>query len=288
MGKSNDTNSFFFGYNQNTTAPYWWVARYGYASTSALTVNAIGVGIGTLAQVPLHVNTQTLSFTFPSGYYAWLYGYTTGQSIGGPFTASVAICAYFQGGRIVVGGEVDTLSDKRKKTDIKTLESSLDDIRKVRVVTYKMIDDGSHEYGVIAQELDEIYPNMVKKNGVEFLPTLNCFATIIQVTDDLVGITFDNFTEITTEDKIRLVFDNNTKQDLKVERVTSSGVYFKKWEDFDETRKIYVYGKEHSDVQTVTKNALFMANIRATQELAEKVDTLQARLDALEKLLMKE
>jgi hypothetical protein len=188
----------------------------------------------------------------------------------------------------VVGGEVDTLSDRRKKTDIKTLDSALDDIRKVRITTYKMIDDGAQEYGVISQELDDIYPLMVKKNGVEFLQTSNCFAEIIQVTDDLVGITFDNFTELTVEDKLRIVLENNTKQDLKIERVTTSGIYFKKWENFDDSQKIYVYGKEHNDVQTVTKNSLFMANIRATQELAEKVDRLQARLDALEKLLMKE
>jgi hypothetical protein len=257
--------------------------------------NKLGfVGIGTTApEAPLHVVAQTLSFYFPSSYTAFYYnGYVP---ISGPFTAAVAICAYFNGGRIVVGGEMDSLSDRRKKTDIKTLESALDDIRKVRITTYKMIDDGSQEYGVIAQELSETYPLMVKKNGVEFLPTSDCPAMIIQVTDELVGITFDNFADITVDDKVRIVLDNNTKQELKVERVTTSGVYFKKWDKFDESQKIYVYGKEHRDVQTVTKNALFMANIRATQELAEKVDKLEAenkllhaRLEALEKLLMKE
>jgi hypothetical protein len=253
------------------------------------------VGIGTTApQAPLHVVTQNISFYFPGTYAYFTIGPSSGN-IGGPFTATVQICAYFSGGRIVVGGEMDSLSDRRKKTDIKTLESALDDIRKVRIATYKMIDDGSQEYGVIAQEIDEIYPLMVKKNGVEFLPTSNCFAKIIQVTDELVGITFDNFTDITVDDKVRIVLENNTKQELKVERVTTSGIYFKKWENFDESQKIYVYGKEHRDVQTVTKNALFMANIRATQELAEKVDRLEAenkilhaRLEALEKLLMKE
>jgi hypothetical protein len=269
--------------------------RNGTDTSPQMTITSAGrVGIGTTApEAPLHVTNQNLSFYFPSGYYAFYNGGYTG--IGGPFTATVQICAYFSGGRIVVGGEMDALSDRRKKTDIKTLESALDDIRKVRIATYKMIDDGSQEYGVIAQELDEVYPLMVKKNGVEFLPTSDCPAMIIQVTDELVGITFDTFTDITVDDKVRIVLENNTKQELKVERVTTSGIYFKKWENFDETQKIYVYGKEHRDVQTVTKNALFMVNIRATQELAEKVDRLEAenkilhaRLEALEKLLMKE
>jgi hypothetical protein len=187
---------------------------------------------------------------------------------------------------------MDSLSDRRKKTDIKTLDSALDDIRKVRIATYKMIDDGSQEYGVIAQELEDIYPLMVKKNGVEFLPTTNCFAKIIEVTDDLIGITFDKFEYITEEDNIRLILETNTKYDLKVEKVTSYGIYFKKWENFQEKDGIFVYGKEHKDVQTVTKNALFMANIRATQELADKLEAenklLHARLEALEKLLIKE
>jgi hypothetical protein len=268
----------------------------GSAEVETMTILPSGrVGIGTTApEAPLHVVTQNISFYFPGTYAYFTIGPSSG-SVGGPFTATVQICAYFSGGRIVVGGEMDALSDRRKKFDIKTLESALDDIRKVRITTYKMIDDGSQEYGVIAQELSEIYPLMVKKNGVEFLPTSDCPARIIQVTDELVGITFDNFTDITVDDKVRIVLENNTKQELKVERVTTSGIYFKKWDKFDETQKIYVYGKEHRDVQTVTKNALFMANIRATQELAEKVDKLEAenkllhaRLEALEKLLMKE
>jgi hypothetical protein len=287
MGAENKDITFRTGCTYN--------GDYTSTGTERMRITQSGrVGIGTTApEAPLHVVQQTLSFYFPNSYTAFYYGGYT--NIGGPFTAAVAICAYFSGGRIVVGGEMDALSDRRKKTDIKTLESALDDIRKVRITTYKMIDDGSQEYGVISQELSEIYPLMVKKNGVEFLPTSDCPARIIQVTDELVGITFDKFTDITVDDKVRIVLENNTKQELKVERVTVSGIYFKKWDKFDESQKIYVYGKEHRDVQTVTKNALFMANIRATQELAEKVDRLEAqnkllhaRLEALEKLLMKE
>ena len=158
-----------------------------------------------------------------------------------------------------------------------------------------MIDNGSYEYGVISQEISEIFPSMVKKDGIDFLPTLNCFATVIQITDNMVGIAFDNFTDIIDGDKVRIVLDNNTSHDIEVEYVTNLGVYFKKWKNFDKSQNIYVYGKEYKDVQVVTKNSLFMVNIKATQELADRVDKLEAdnkmlhaRIEALEKNLLKE
>jgi hypothetical protein len=285
--------------NQNWTTGANMIFLVRSADTSSverMRITGTGrVGIGTTApEAPLHVVQQTLTFYFPSGYMAFYSGGNT--FINGPFSApNTPICAYFSGGRIVVGGEMDSLSDRRKKTNIKDLALALDDIRKVRITTYTMIDDGSQEYGVIAQELEEVYPLMVKNNSIEYLPTSNCFAKILETTDDLVGLTFDNFASLTQDDNVRIILESNTKHDLKVERVSSSCIYFKKWDNFDESCGIYVYGKEHRDVKTVTKNALFMANIRATQELADKIDKLEvenkslhARLEALEKLLMKE
>lgn len=62
------------------------------------------------------------------------------------------------------GGFFDT-SDARVKTNVKELDASKAD--KVRLVEFDRTDIEHHGYGVIAQELEEIYPEMVNtdKNG---------------------------------------------------------------------------------------------------------------------------
>jgi prepilin-type N-terminal cleavage/methylation domain-containing protein len=64
--------------------------------------------------------------------------------------------------------EIDFQSDKRLKheiTDIKTLS----EIRKIRPVHYKWKKTGTTAYGVIAQELALIYPDLVHKRSDDFL-----------------------------------------------------------------------------------------------------------------------
>lgn len=62
-------------------------------------------------------------------------------------------------------------SDIRFKKDINNINSSLDKIQELRPVTYKLKDMGSDEinYGLIAQELKEIYPDMVHEGPDGYL-----------------------------------------------------------------------------------------------------------------------
>lgn len=59
------------------------------------------------------------------------------------------------------GGFFDT-SDARVKTNVKELDASKAD--KVRLVEFDRTDIEHHGYGVIAQELEEVYPEMVSTN----------------------------------------------------------------------------------------------------------------------------
>jgi hypothetical protein len=67
VGKSNDTNSYFFGYNHNSGTPYWWCAKYGVASNGGLTVRSGSVGVGTVAN----------SYNFEVNGTAKIYGWAT-------------------------------------------------------------------------------------------------------------------------------------------------------------------------------------------------------------------
>jgi hypothetical protein len=64
-----------------------------------------------------------------------------------------------------VDGDVVAYSDRRTKENIKTIENSLDKVLSLRGVSYNRIDesDKAPKIGVIAQEVQEILPEVVFK-----------------------------------------------------------------------------------------------------------------------------
>lgn len=76
--------------------------------------------------------------------------------------------AWYPNGNMHISGTFYQASDERFKEDIHALKTSasspLDDIKKLRGVTYKWQDkekDKSRQIGLIAQELEAVYPEMV-------------------------------------------------------------------------------------------------------------------------------
>ena len=78
------------------------------------------------------------------------------MQIAGTFEAS---------GTITAGGDITAYSDKRLKTNIKTIENALDKTLKMRGVSYNRTDsdDKSDKVGVIAQEVLNVLPEVVKE-----------------------------------------------------------------------------------------------------------------------------
>ena len=69
-----------------------------------------------------------------------------------------------QSGNFTAGGNVTAYSDRRLKTDIHTINDALGICGKLRGVSYKWIKDGKPSIGVIAQEVEEILPEVVLTN----------------------------------------------------------------------------------------------------------------------------
>ena len=61
-------------------------------------------------------------------------------------------------------GNVTAYSDKRLKTDVHTINDALSICGKLRGVSYKWIRDGKPSIGVIAQEIEEVIPEVVLTN----------------------------------------------------------------------------------------------------------------------------
>ena len=106
------------------------------------------------------------------GPASWIYMYSgTGISI-----ASGALMV------IQEGSYIDFVSDRRFKTEIKPLNNLTDDLRKLNPVTYKWKTSGLPAYGFIAQELQKVFPDLVRKNGPDGSMTVD----YIQLTPILI------------------------------------------------------------------------------------------------------
>lgn len=65
-------------------------------------------------------------------------------------------------GQLIAGGNVVAYSDKRIKSDIKTIEDAVGLCSMLRGTYYHNDLKGQYEYGLIAQELEEVMPEMVE------------------------------------------------------------------------------------------------------------------------------
>ena len=62
----------------------------------------------------------------------------------------------------IVAFSSTTASDSRLKTDISTINDALGTVGKLRGVSYKWLRNGQQDIGVIAQEVEEVVPEVVK------------------------------------------------------------------------------------------------------------------------------
>ena len=62
---------------------------------------------------------------------------------------------------IVAVGDITAFSDRRLKTDIEPILEPLEKVDALNGVTYKRIDTGEYQTGLIAQEVQAVMPNAV-------------------------------------------------------------------------------------------------------------------------------
>ena len=84
-------------------------------------------------------------------------------------------------GNLTVTGTVTTSSDEALKTNIETLNNSLNKVLQLRGVRYDRIDNNETQIGLIAQEIEKIIPEVVYEvNGVKSVSYGNIVALLIE------------------------------------------------------------------------------------------------------------
>ena len=77
-------------------------------------------------------------------------------------------------------------SDINQKTDITQIDNAIDTISSMRGVGFKWKDNGKKSYGVIAQELENILPELVEESdGIKSVNYLGIIAFLIQAVKEL-------------------------------------------------------------------------------------------------------
>lgn len=145
-------------------------------ATGALQVNG-GVGVGgSLYAGNIFSNGVQLTAgssmsitddtTTASDYYP-LYATATSGTLSGVRTSSTKFIFNPSTGQLTVI-DINTTSDEKLKGNIQTISNPVNLIKQLRGVEFNWIENGKKSYGVIAQELEKILPELIGTDGRDF------------------------------------------------------------------------------------------------------------------------
>ena len=187
-------------------------------------------------------------------------------------------------------------SDKRIKTNIQNAKSYsvLEKILQMPLMTYDYIDkhteDKYNVYGLIAQDVKKILPEAIKLS-YNYIPSIYKTSSNIKLTQDNMNVIIDiiiyNTSDIQVGRNIKLVIENIGEYNTKIVSFTSNELIVPKWNNFNITNKVFVYGPEVDDFHTLDKPYLGILCIGGIQELNKQNNELKARIEKLEQLLTK-
>jgi hypothetical protein len=146
----------------------------------------------------------------------------------GEFTSSVTASAFYYS------------SDKELKMDVKKINSALEDIKKLEGIEFKWKENGEKSYGLIAQDVEKIYPELVGTREV-FNETTNETKTYKTVQyGNLVAPLIESVKELDEKDsdlelEIRNLEEEVMGQEKRIEELER---------ELDELKKLVLNGQE--------------------------------------------
>lgn len=140
--------------------------------TNIYATNSVGAFLSTGGTITGNVSilngTSQMNLALGSSG-AYIYGNPTTYGI---YSAQGTMQFAVATGNFTVSGNVTAYSDARVKDEISTLKNALNKVMQMRGVSYRRMDNGEKNIGVIAQEVVDVVPELVKPVGDENDPTL--------------------------------------------------------------------------------------------------------------------
>ncbi|MCC6399727.1 MAG: beta-propeller fold lactonase family protein, partial [Flavobacteriales bacterium] len=278
------------GLTQNGSAagntPYWngtqWVAN-----SSNIFNNGGNVGIGTTNPIaPLHVvpNGSNSYSSLPITFFNY------GSVLQNINWVPVTMAGYFQGNLMVTQAVMTTngaltVSDRRLKKIVgrTDTEEDLAVLDRIQVTDYTFIDSitqgNSVQKKVIAQELEEVYPNAIRYNQ-DHIPDIYSLSSAVRSAEGKLVVTLAKPHGLVQGDQLKWIEENGTEHFDSVSCVIDAHTF--ELPSAEPRSRIFVWGRKVNDLRTVDYDAVTMLNVSATQALHKLVRALQERNEALE------
>jgi hypothetical protein len=107
------------------------------------------------------------------------------RDISGDFTAGTITVTNLTASQTIQAQDFNSTSDNRVKENIKTVENSLEIVKSLRGVSFDWKETGKSSYGVIAQELQEVLPELVKNGEVKSVNYNGLIGVLIEAVKEL-------------------------------------------------------------------------------------------------------
>jgi hypothetical protein len=107
------------------------------------------------------------------------------RDISGDFTAGTITVTNLTASQTITAQEFTPTSDINLKENIYTVENALETISSLRGVSFDWKETGKGSYGVIAQELEEILPDLVKNGEVKSVNYNGIIGVLIEAVKEL-------------------------------------------------------------------------------------------------------
>lgn len=170
-----------------TGSAYTWTAGNNFRSNAD--TGAVGVTTNTTGVRAYSDNNSGAIMSFlRAGQYAINMGLDSDNvfRIGG-WSAAGNRLQMDMSGNLTMAGDVTAYSDVRKKKDIAVIENAIEKVKAIRGVTFTRIEDGVRGAGVIAQEVQNVLPEVVKEDAEGTLSVAygNMVGLLIEAIKDL-------------------------------------------------------------------------------------------------------
>ena len=238
-----------------------------------------GTGNSTEITDGLIATTNSLSVYGSRNISLGAYGFLNSNGSTGTFAASTNSYAIYANGRIA-GIEFNAFSDARHKK-LRSRGNGASDLallNQLKVSNYTFIDTVAKgkeiQMGFIAQEVEKIIPNAVKKLQ-DYIPSIYDMAEGLVYDAQLktLTVTTKKPHDFEEKDEIKLI-SLEKEHKVKADQIVDNHTFVvNNWEKAVD--KIFVFGKQVNDFRTVDYDRLFTLGISSIQELSRKIDALE-------------
>ena len=107
------------------------------------------------------------------------------RDISGDFNAGSVSVTNLTASQTITAQDFNSTSDNKVKENIKTIENALGTVSALRGVSFDWKETGSSSYGVIAQELEEVLPTLVKDGEIKSVNYNGLIGVLIEAVKEL-------------------------------------------------------------------------------------------------------